>query len=100
MRGHRVIDPPFVPNQSCGDCRAPCIALCQSKGERRAEQRQAILRQTKNEDDPEVRQRVHADIEVYLENGRNVGAAEISIDGCPTASIGTIAACGIRTSIE
>jgi hypothetical protein len=100
MRGHRVIDTTFVPDQSYRDRRAIYVALYQSMREQCAEQRQAILRQAKDQDDPQIRQRVRADIEVYMENGRDVKAAEVSVDRRPVASIRTVAACGIRTSVK
>jgi hypothetical protein len=100
MRGYRVVDTPFVPDQSYRDRQAIYVALYQSTRERYAEQRQAILRQAKDQDDPQIRQRVRADIKVYIENGRDIKAAEVSVDRRPAASIRTVAACGIGTSVE
>ena len=100
MRGYRFVDPPFVPVQSDRDRRATRIALHQSTGERGTEQRQAILRQTEDQDGPQIRQRFHADIEVHLADGRDVRAARIPINDRPAASISTVTACVVRTNIE
>lgn len=100
MRGYDVVSTSFVPDQSCGDCRATCVASRQTTGERCAEQRQVILRQTKDQDDPQIRQLVHANIEVHLEDGGHARATQISIDKSPEAGISTIAARSVRTSIE
>jgi hypothetical protein len=100
MRGYDVVNTPFVPDQLCGDCRATCVALRQPTGERCAEQRQAILRQTKDQDDLQVRQSVHADIKIHLEDGGHVRATQISIDKSPEAGISTIAVRSVRTVIE
>jgi hypothetical protein len=100
MRGHCIIDTTFVPDQSYRDRQATYIALYQSTREQYAEQRQAILRQAKGQDDPQIRQRVRADIEVYIENGRDIKAAEVSVDRRLAVSIRTVIAYGIRTSVE
>jgi hypothetical protein len=43
QRGHGIIDPPFVPDQSGRDLRATRIALREPARERRTQQRQTIL---------------------------------------------------------
>jgi hypothetical protein len=100
MRGYDVVDPPFVPDQSGRGRRVTCIALHQSTRERCTEQRQAILRQAEDQDNPKIRQRVHTNIEVHLEDGGHARAAQISIDRSPEAGISTIAARSVRTSID
>lgn len=100
MRWYRFVDTPFVPGQPGGNRRATCVALRQLTGKRCTEHRQAILRQTKDQDDPQIRQGVHADIEVHLADGRHVRAAGLSIDGSREADIGAFAARSVRTSVE
>jgi hypothetical protein len=100
MQGHCIIDPPFVPDQSYRDRRTTCVILYQPTGKWCAEQRQAILRQTKDQDDPQICQRVRADIKIHMENGRYVRSSEVPIDERLVASISTIVVSDIRTSFE